>query len=779
MSDWKSRAIPVPTGDWKSRAVEQNPQVISDSPESGFFEALLRGAAQGATFGFADELTGAGEAAMDVLGPNAGIGDFLQKYNQHRDESRLEYKMNEEEHPYASMAGNVLGGVGTMALAPASATAALGLTGAGLTGAMKAGAVAGGLTGLGNSEAESVGGLAADTVVGGGVGGIMGAATHGLIEGANRTGVTDSLKKIAGAPKKVFDKIKGVELFEDMGESAKYGWEGVPLVGSGAEESLKARGGALMDDLTKDGGGLVDEVRNLLQTARNESIVDTTGKVKTKSFYESAKAAIANMREKVAGDKESIKFLDDIDDKLEGFFFKNVNEKVTTNKEIVTTSDDKLKKFFDDLNKLDAKYLSNKQAAMEKFVNNQRTYEGFGDAKDEIITNHYPDFEGDNPPISYMTKDGQVISAKKIEPITDKDGNITGYKNILKGQADVLETAEQKQLEKLLAEKNSPYKVDTVTTPDGTQWASIVDTRTGKTVKIEPYEKLFGTTTEIVPETSEITKKVALGEGPDMERSMEDALRLADILGEYGSKGRIGENAGVPVRTVGNQLTSANARDADIWKNILALPEDFKPLQKIIGEANPDLQSVRTALSELRKFEDALPSLADVLGSEKGGLAGLKAHQTFKKLADSLPKAENIPNPELRAQVEKLTPLLDKAREISNQYRLRQKIAGSSIGSQMKHELVGGGTVRGAMYGSANLAGQAARGVYEMVPAQLRSVSEKLAASASDAASQAVSKILAQAAEKDQIGRNALIFALEQNPDYRAVLHKVTGTGGK
>lgn len=136
---------------------------VEEAP--GALESGLRGAAQGATLGFADELTGAGEAALDrLMGAHA---DIVSLYKQHRDESRAKYKAAQEANPTAYGAGELGGGLAT-ALVPG-----LGAGGVLAQGAKMA--ALGAASGLGHSEAEDARGLIGDAAVSGLVGGAAGA----------------------------------------------------------------------------------------------------------------------------------------------------------------------------------------------------------------------------------------------------------------------------------------------------------------------------------------------------------------------------------------------------------------------------------------------------------------------------------------------------------------------------------------------------------------------------------------------------------------------------
>lgn len=149
-----------------------DPRAILDDlvpqQEPSALESFGRGALQGVTGGFADEITGAIEHAITG-----------KRYAQARDESRANYKAAEEANPTASLAGNVGGGLASIFLPGAGVTRA-----ATVAGRIGAGAALGGLAGLGNSEADltkgDVAGAARDTAIGAAAGGALTGAAEGL-----------------------------------------------------------------------------------------------------------------------------------------------------------------------------------------------------------------------------------------------------------------------------------------------------------------------------------------------------------------------------------------------------------------------------------------------------------------------------------------------------------------------------------------------------------------------------------------------------------------------
>lgn len=150
----------------------------------GELESLGRGALQGATMGFADEISGGIESALTD-----------KTYEQARDESRRNFKQASDSNPGMYTTGQIGGGLAT-ALIPGLGAAN------GLRGAVGAGAAIGAATGLGNSEASDTQGKAVDTLTGLGIGAGGGALGYGVAKGAQK-GLNFVTQKAAPAIEKM------------------------------------------------------------------------------------------------------------------------------------------------------------------------------------------------------------------------------------------------------------------------------------------------------------------------------------------------------------------------------------------------------------------------------------------------------------------------------------------------------------------------------------------------------------------------------------------------
>lgn len=216
-------------------------QVVEDEEMPGPTESLIRGAAQNATLGLADEAAGAGEALMKKLqGDQTPLTDL---YRQGRDESRNLYKLAEQENPSSYLGGQVAG-----AIAPAL------LTGGASIGGL---AAQGALQGLGSSEADLTKGELAGAARDTGIGGAIGA-------GAGFLGNQLSKLPIGQAVGYVGDKLKGGA--EDLARLAT-GTTGLP---EKAGRELLDQGIVKFGDTT---GGIARRASAIAEDAPQASLV--------------------------------------------------------------------------------------------------------------------------------------------------------------------------------------------------------------------------------------------------------------------------------------------------------------------------------------------------------------------------------------------------------------------------------------------------------------------------------------------------------------------------
>ncbi|MFZ4411439.1 MAG: hypothetical protein ACOYOV_00050 [Bacteroidales bacterium] len=259
-------------------------------------ESFGRGAAQGATFGLADELTsavqnpvGAAEQIANLLG--AGISNpDVEAYKKERDISRANYQAAEEANPLTSMAGNITGGIGqAVAAAPLAGLNVLkGLVGGGealsagqkLLQAGKLGAGLGAANAIGTSTANTGMGLAKETGLGAVTGGIGGAALSGVgqVAGKAMSGAKN-LAEDYGIGKKILSTFKlakeeGFNPFTTSGlheaeAKSTQAAEGVRKQMLDTTSELAQAKSAILDKAEKAGVRVnaTDDINNLYQVA--------------------------------------------------------------------------------------------------------------------------------------------------------------------------------------------------------------------------------------------------------------------------------------------------------------------------------------------------------------------------------------------------------------------------------------------------------------------------------------------------------------------------------
>lgn len=267
------------------------------SPSS--VESFLRGAAQGATFGLSDEITGVGEATVNTLFGKDKIVDLLNNYKKYRDESRANYKAAEEANPGAYMTGDIGAGIATGLLTGAAGTVAnLGKVTAkqSLLELAKHGAKQGAAHGFGNSDADltegDISGIVRDTVIGGGAGAVLAPATVGVAKTAGKVGST--VGKFLG----------DTELGQDIQKAFNLGTKGKQTYGKGGRdqfvESMKKTTDDILNHIDKDYETASRKVGEALESTDRKADVSDIIKsleesIKNAEAKESSKAQVLDL----------------------------------------------------------------------------------------------------------------------------------------------------------------------------------------------------------------------------------------------------------------------------------------------------------------------------------------------------------------------------------------------------------------------------------------------------------------------------------------------------
>ena len=137
-------------------------------------DSFARGLSQGVTFDFGDEIVGAANSPIGALGEIANKfgadfdNEYTQEYKKERDESRDAFELAREINPGSYLAGDLAGGLATSLGTGGAATALKGGK-LGVKGLMALAGLEGGVTGAGMSEGENIGDIAKDVAITGGL----------------------------------------------------------------------------------------------------------------------------------------------------------------------------------------------------------------------------------------------------------------------------------------------------------------------------------------------------------------------------------------------------------------------------------------------------------------------------------------------------------------------------------------------------------------------------------------------------------------------------------
>lgn len=680
----------------------------------GVLEALGRSIEQGALANFGDEV-------------NAGIESFVtgKPYKQAVEESRAKFKAAEEEYPKLSFAGNLAGGVAPALLTGGGAPTAMG--------AIKAGAAFGAISGVGANESGDLRDIASEAALGGALGGGLGKVAHE---------VAPAISKVAGYAAKIPGMAADMPIIRDVVSGVEQGLKGRRLFG-------KSPGNALNEEIRQ----LRDSIAQGLDTAKfqagkdlTESLEDASPKA-IKDWYKSSKDAINGLKKTYGKNEVALRELNQIessiDDAVLGKLEVPVSEKVpSANKEEI----DKLYQKLAQLNagrEVEQKLVSDALDAPERLF------------ASETLPNKFDESEA----VEYMTKGGKLSKAQVMERDFDT-GEPVGK---LRASADAMETAQRDINEKFVLQ-GLPYKAQVVDTKTMGPVVTIIDMTTnkpiGKPVSLEKFTKGEYTLTDKGVQTVAAMSPENVGTMP-----AQDVQRLKMNIADRATFGSSPAES-YEARALSNRLLSPSNRTdmGGVDKTIdTLLGEKFDPLKTILERDNPKYADANKRYSNILKAQELQPSILQQLGTEGAGPTATNAYMNTTDFMEALPS-------ELKNKFAGQLKDLEQARQV------RHEITKQGLGHGL-FEIVGAGGAKGVLSVGANAVGLAGRGLYDLAPEALSSIGNAVAKGGTQT-HQTLAAALNEASKRDKTGRTALIFAIEQNPEYRKMLNSVT-SGGK
>jgi hypothetical protein len=254
--------------------------------------SVLRGAGQGLTLGFADEITGALEAVGGSL-KKGSFDKFTDLYRQSRDEARQLNREAQEANPMSYFAGEIGGSVASSFVPGGVVAKGLGLAantarGASIARGIGNAALMGGVSSLGASESTTIGGDLYEAGKGALIGGAVAGAVGKVVKGSANKAVRDALGDVTdGARYKLRDKLLGAatadEQISKQEELYKFITKVEPQIAKGARKGGKEFLDAVETGQDRWGpiiGQALDQVDQINGGVQVTKIVDATAAVR-------------------------------------------------------------------------------------------------------------------------------------------------------------------------------------------------------------------------------------------------------------------------------------------------------------------------------------------------------------------------------------------------------------------------------------------------------------------------------------------------------------------
>lgn len=761
--------------------------------EPGILESLLRGGAQGATLGFADELTGAGQAGLEALTGKSPEESLMEKYQRARDESRKNYEAAETAHPTASFVGNIAGG-----LAPGLLTGGIG-EGATIASAAASGAGLGALGGLGTSKADLTKGetteAGKDVLAGGALGAGLGAATQYV--GAGLKNVYDKALKPFGQ-KQVQDFLD-ISSVDKAIHSYKIGrGEGKSVMGSKNFQKFGEEVNAIRDDIE---GGL-KSILGQLKSEKNEVLSNTEKSAQVDELYSTSINKLNALREKFGYDDTLMGDLDQIQGKLDSFF--KGKKKILNLGEVTTTSEEPVipESLKQDLEKLNVKNKLARDMTQNSLDNQNRTF-------DRIVAETVGEPTPGNEYTEAILSGRKATGTRSFSPtLKDADGNLVAPPK-LEPKADALETM-KRELDQRFIDAGSPYETRPIDY-EGKQYLAIVDKVTGKPANTKLY-KVSDTGKMAITEKNVPVEVMMGGKVNNGQAGVEDIENFRTRFGQLGKEGKeelaTGEGKKVVSDILGQLKTTVNTAAPEVvgknlgMSTLLSAEESLPNIIKLLSPEDMSLAAIQ-AQGEVGKFTKLLTGKGLDLSGMPSNLKSALPQDLQERLAKEGVKEvpENILNsldPGIKDQIvnyqnslkevssrldQKFGPMIKQLADKAKESSIRRQVAAPGLTGGITGLVAG--TARGAAYIGANVAGRTVRtaaqigkGVQNII---IDSTPESIVQLASKAKTsfgkmgESLGQVLEQVANTDGARRRALMFGVMQNPDYRKILQDMTG----
>jgi len=223
---------------------------------------------------------------------------------------------------------------------------------------------------------------------------------------------------------------------------------------------------------------------------------------------------------------------------------------------------------------------------------------------------------------------------------------------------------------------------------------------------------------------------------------------------QLGAMGTEGENPikNTKVLQLVNRLVSSPDRELNAVEQGFNIPSDFTPATQTLENNVPGLDDINDRLSSLLKAKQMAPKIGTLADSNN-------AEDSIRLLAKTLPS--------------------DVAGQVIP--ALRDSIATTGVAQDLNAAGLSHGfladTTRGVAGTLGNWTGATYKAFADATPESIKNIANSFIGGGTDIGMK-LGNILNEAASRDKLGRNALLFAIQQNPAYRDMLNKASGGPG-
>lgn len=235
--------------------------------------------------------------------------------------------------------------------------------------------------------------------------------------------------------------------------------------------------------------------------------------------------------------------------------------------------------------------------------------------------------------------------------------------------------------------------------------------------------------------------------------SGKNAWSLKQALGKLGSGAEDGGLTDPNARMFVNRLLSPLTRDANLAEEGFGLLPGSDLMSTLLPQV-PGLAEHNAKISSLLDAQKLIPSINEGMQQDAKGLGGTNAKDALANFYKNLP--------------EDVSSGMQKAdQELGQQVAAHKAIHAPTLSKGLIET-----TARGTIYGGLNAVAGATRALYDLTPEAIQNLASGVVKLGTKGSEQ-LGNILKQSADRDRIGRNALFFAIQQNPQYREILRQV------